>query len=263
MPCFGCPRQPPTHYWHSLLTPLFSSPFFSSQVKRDFSDIVLQPQLQVGRQRRGVVICTAAQAAGRARSEVAPTAICLSVPGHYSALTSSVPNSPPPHCSQDHVRSLAALTANVKRHGAPFRHMLFYGERRHAVCWGWLLLVGWLRGSIAEHFSAACSSALRGGMLLCMPSKCRSRHGSCLPLPVMSMPAARHAPNLQARPAQVSGCRPSGHAPLPFTLCALCPPLPPCRPPRYRQDNGGQAAGPHQWHGLCHPQRRRCGAPGR
>ncbi|KAL4854855.1 ATPase family AAA domain-containing protein 3 [Chlorella vulgaris] len=28
---------------------------------------------------------------------------------------------------QDHVRSLAALTANVKRHGAPFRHMLFYG----------------------------------------------------------------------------------------------------------------------------------------
>lgn len=36
----------------------------------------------------------------------------------------------PPHLSphrQDHVRSLAALTANVKRHGAPFRHMLFYG----------------------------------------------------------------------------------------------------------------------------------------
>ncbi|PRW20514.1 ATPase family AAA domain-containing 3-B [Chlorella sorokiniana] len=45
----------------------------AEQVKRDFSDIVLQPQLQ------------------------------------------------------DHVRSLAALTANVKRHGAPFRHMLFYG----------------------------------------------------------------------------------------------------------------------------------------
>ncbi|KAI7840123.1 hypothetical protein COHA_006164 [Chlorella ohadii] len=45
----------------------------TEQVKRDFSDIVLQPGLQ------------------------------------------------------DHVRSLAALTANVKRHGAPFRHMLFYG----------------------------------------------------------------------------------------------------------------------------------------
>ncbi|KAL4421615.1 hypothetical protein ABPG75_010906 [Micractinium tetrahymenae] len=45
----------------------------AEQVRRDFSDIVLEPQLQ------------------------------------------------------DHVRSLAALTANVKRHGAPFRHMLFYG----------------------------------------------------------------------------------------------------------------------------------------
>lgn len=28
---------------------------------------------------------------------------------------------------QDHVRALAAVTANTKRHNAPFRHMLFYG----------------------------------------------------------------------------------------------------------------------------------------
>lgn len=28
----------------------------------------------------------------------------------------------------DHVRALAAVTANTKRHGAPYRHMLFYGE---------------------------------------------------------------------------------------------------------------------------------------
>ncbi len=27
----------------------------------------------------------------------------------------------------DHVRALAAVTANTKSHGAPFRHMLFYG----------------------------------------------------------------------------------------------------------------------------------------
>ena len=31
---------------------------------------------------------------------------------------------------QDHVRALAAVTANTKRHGGPFRHMLFYGETR-------------------------------------------------------------------------------------------------------------------------------------
>lgn len=29
---------------------------------------------------------------------------------------------------QEHVRALAAVTGNTKRHGAPFRHMLFYGE---------------------------------------------------------------------------------------------------------------------------------------
>jgi hypothetical protein len=40
----------------------------------------------------------------------------------WPRLTASAPSPP-----QDHVRSLAALTANVKRHGAPFRHMLFYG----------------------------------------------------------------------------------------------------------------------------------------
>ena len=28
---------------------------------------------------------------------------------------------------QDHVRALAAVTANTRLHGAPFRHMLFYG----------------------------------------------------------------------------------------------------------------------------------------
>ena len=33
---------------------------------------------------------------------------------------------------QEHVRALAAVTANTKRHGAPFRHMLFYGEGAHS-----------------------------------------------------------------------------------------------------------------------------------
>ena len=28
---------------------------------------------------------------------------------------------------QERVRALAAVTANTKRHGAPFRHMMFYG----------------------------------------------------------------------------------------------------------------------------------------
>ena len=28
---------------------------------------------------------------------------------------------------QDHVRALAAVTANTRLHGAPFRHLLFYG----------------------------------------------------------------------------------------------------------------------------------------
>lgn len=28
---------------------------------------------------------------------------------------------------QEHVRALAAVTANTKLHGAPFRHMMFYG----------------------------------------------------------------------------------------------------------------------------------------
>ena len=28
---------------------------------------------------------------------------------------------------QNHVRALAAVTANTRLHGAPFRHMLFYG----------------------------------------------------------------------------------------------------------------------------------------
>lgn len=69
---------------------------------------------------------------------------------------------------QDHVRSLAALTANVKRHGAPFRHMLFYGEGplRCAGCTGCacmrtvLLRVGLARRSgcglpgVANHVAA-------------------------------------------------------------------------------------------------------------
>lgn len=32
-----------------------------------------------------------------------------------------------PHQMHDHVRALAAVTSNTKKHGAPFRHMLFYG----------------------------------------------------------------------------------------------------------------------------------------
>ena len=33
-----------------------------------------------------------------------------------------------PQALQENVRSLAAITANTKAHGAPFRHMMFYGE---------------------------------------------------------------------------------------------------------------------------------------
>lgn len=39
--------------------------------------------------------------------------------------------------------------------------------------------------------------------------------------------------------------------------------LRPRRAPRHRQDDGGQAAGPHLGHGLCHPVRRRRRAAGR
>ena len=34
----------------------------------------------------------------------------------------------------DHVRALAAVTSNTKSHGAPFRHMLFYGYFRSPSC---------------------------------------------------------------------------------------------------------------------------------
>ena len=33
-----------------------------------------------------------------------------------------------PKALQENVRSLAAITANTKAHGAPFRHMMFYGK---------------------------------------------------------------------------------------------------------------------------------------
>jgi len=33
-----------------------------------------------------------------------------------------------PKALHDNVRSLAAVTANTRQHGAPFRHMMFYGE---------------------------------------------------------------------------------------------------------------------------------------
>ena len=33
-----------------------------------------------------------------------------------------------------HVRALAAVTANTKAHGAPFRHMLFYGPPGMLSC---------------------------------------------------------------------------------------------------------------------------------
>lgn len=32
-----------------------------------------------------------------------------------------------PQQMHDHIRALAAVTANTRDHGAPFRHMLFYG----------------------------------------------------------------------------------------------------------------------------------------
>lgn len=33
-----------------------------------------------------------------------------------------------PRSLHDNVRALAAVTANTRQHGAPFRHMMFYGE---------------------------------------------------------------------------------------------------------------------------------------
>lgn len=32
-----------------------------------------------------------------------------------------------PRSLHDNVRALAAVTANTRQHGAPFRHMMFYG----------------------------------------------------------------------------------------------------------------------------------------
>ncbi len=40
-----------------------------------------------------------------------------------------------PASLQSHVRALAAVTSNTKAHGAPFRHMLFYGES--LARWSW------------------------------------------------------------------------------------------------------------------------------
>lgn len=34
-----------------------------------------------------------------------------------------------PRSLHDNVRALAAVTANTRQHGAPFRHMMFYGGR--------------------------------------------------------------------------------------------------------------------------------------
>ena len=36
-----------------------------------------------------------------------------------------------PEQLQERVRALAAVTANTKQHGAPFRHMMFYGATQH------------------------------------------------------------------------------------------------------------------------------------
>ncbi len=41
-----------------------------------------------------------------------------------------------PGTLHDNVRMMAAASANTKKHGAPFRHMLFYGallDQKHAV----------------------------------------------------------------------------------------------------------------------------------
>lgn len=111
------------------------------------------------------------------------------------------------------MRSLAALTANVKRHGAPFRHMLFYGEHC-AQLWETL------------GMNKQCCTSMQHKSLGW--ERERTTHICCLRTPSL-------------------------------TCCSY----PVCRPARHRQDDGGQAPGAHQRHGLCHPERRRRGAPGR
>ena len=64
---------------------------------------------------------------------------------------------------QEHVRALAAVTGNTKRHGAPFRHMLFYG--------GWPESSGWLRARVGKRHAGmlATSSGEQRGSGFWMP----------------------------------------------------------------------------------------------
>jgi hypothetical protein len=55
---------------------------------------------------------------------------------------------------QDHVRALAAVTANTRAHGAPFRHMLFYGPPGEAAA----LL--WSSSAVRAHAPALWGDAL-------------------------------------------------------------------------------------------------------
>ena len=67
-----------------------------------------------------------------------------------------------PGALQDHVRALAAVTANTRLHGAPFRHLLFYGPPGRSSCClpSLALLVGcrhWLYCSIVRPCEGARS----------------------------------------------------------------------------------------------------------
>ena len=135
---------------------------------------------------------------------------------------------------QDHVRALAAVTANTKRHGAPFRHMLFYGEAAACVN-GW---VGWGGGGDERVAWLRCEGQAGASVGLPLPWRA-ARQAACLA-------AARAPPWLPSRPGAHAAARAAAR-----------------RPSRHRQDDGGQAPGAHQWARLRHPVGGRCRAAGR
>jgi hypothetical protein len=153
----------------------------------------------------------------------------------------------PPYHPPSQVRSLAAMAANTKRHGAPFRHMLFYGgglvaepapaHLRKAACVCSLAAGVWWP-SLHLHLAQSC---LRLRLAFAV---CRRFEQSCLLLPLhacllrlrlhRAVSASRDAPRLPptSPAAHISRRRPLS--------------APPRRAPWHGQVAGGQAAGPHQ-----------------
>ncbi len=125
-------------------------------VKRDFSDIVLPPSLQARRPPAACIRPAAVQLTRAVHAPHTPGGVAQArrayidkylarLNGWTLTLTEGVEacalrlcnvrggrrpwrrrRAPAPR-AQTHIRGLAAVTANTRAHGAPFRHMLFYG----------------------------------------------------------------------------------------------------------------------------------------